>query len=121
MKTSRIAALSVLSFALAASFGVQADTLTRAQVKAELAEAQRTGNLPDHELGTTLNQAFPRSFPAQVQVPVVQVQPAVQPVHTVQAATPATGDIEYDAIAQRSAQALARRTPVAEDARFAAR
>lgn len=118
MTTSRIAALSVLSLALAASFGVQADTLTRAQVKAELAEAQRTGNLPDHELGTTLNQFFPRAFPAQVQAPVVQRQSSAQ---TVQAATPATGDIEYDAIAQRSAQALARGVPATDHARFAAR
>jgi hypothetical protein len=39
--------------------------VTRAQVKSELAEAVRTGNIIDGESGKKLNEIFPYDYPAQ--------------------------------------------------------
>lgn len=75
MTTPRIATIAAATLiAVSASLtGVaHADTgLTRAQVKAELAEAQRTGNIRDAETGLLLNQLFPSAYPDKVEKTVV--------------------------------------------------
>lgn len=112
MTTPRIASIAAATLiALSASLtGVaHADTgLTRAQVKAELAEAQRTGNLPDYETGRMLNELFPSAYPAKVQP--ARIRPAVS-----KAGINASGLTDYDAIAQRNAEAIARRDGVEHD------
>lgn len=104
LNTRRIAVLAATLIASTLSFHVQAETgLTRAQVKAELAEAQRTGNLPDYETGRMLNELFPSAYPQVVRAPrlpraEVKADTVVQP----------TGNIEMDALLQRNAENLAR-------------
>lgn len=60
---------SVIAFTFAAMFAGQAmaassDTpITRQQVKAELAEAIRTGNIVPGESGLRLNELYPHAYP----------------------------------------------------------
>jgi hypothetical protein len=103
MKTTRIASLAAATlFAVSASLtGVaHADTnLTRAQVQAELSEAQRTGNLIDFETGQKLNELFPSAYPDKVQ------QARVAPADSKTATTATKKFYEmtvFDAIAQRN-------------------
>ena len=120
--TTRIASLAALTLSLALSSVAHADTgLTREQVKAELAQAQRNGDLIDYETGLKQNQLFPSAYPAATASAAVQIKPL--PSRAVaranQAAPALTGDIEFDAIAQRNAEALARRPATLEDSQFA--
>jgi Domain of unknown function (DUF4148) len=113
MNATRIVALSILSAAAAFSGLAHADTLTRAEVKAEAREAIRTGDVVDYETGLKLNQLFPGSYPKQVKVQTVAAR------QTPIAAFQPTGDIEMDAINQRNAEAVARAQ--AKDSQFAGR
>ena len=67
-------ALRVLSLLIAgamapfAAMAAEPAGLTRAQVLADLAEAQRSGNIVDTFTGLPLNQLNPQNFPAQAQV-----------------------------------------------------
>lgn len=73
MTNSRIASIAAATlFAVSASLTglAHADTgLTRAQVLAELAEAQSTGNVRDVETGVTLQAPSTRTVTAKVQAP----------------------------------------------------
>lgn len=65
--------ISTIALAVSALFVGQAmaadnGPATRAQVKAELAEAVRTGNVVANVTGELKNQAFPKSYPAQQNV-----------------------------------------------------
>ncbi|HRH16211.1 MAG TPA: DUF4148 domain-containing protein [Aquabacterium sp.] len=105
MKATRIVSLSILTAALTLSGLAQAEsTLTRAEVKAEAAEAIRTGNIVDAETGMKLNELFPGAYPKQVKVKSV-------PARQTQASTTvvSTGDIEMDQIVQRNSEVMARR------------
>jgi hypothetical protein len=113
MNATRIVALSILSAAAAFSGLAQADTLTRAEVKAEAREAIRTGDVVDYETGLKLNQLFPGAYPKQVAIKSVAARQA--PVAVFQP----TGDIEMDAINQRNAEAMARAQ--SKDSQFAGR
>jgi Domain of unknown function (DUF4148) len=113
MNATRIVALSILSAAAAFSGLAQADTLTRAEVKAEAREAIRTGDVVDYETGLKQNQLFPGAYPKQVVIKSVAARQA--PVAVFQP----TGDIEMDAIHQRNAEAMARAQ--AKDSQFAGR
>jgi hypothetical protein len=118
--TTRIASLAALTLSLALSSVAQADSgLSRAQVKAELAQAQRNGDLIDYETGLKQNQLFPSAYPAATAA--AQIKPiASRAVARANQAAPAlTGDIEFDAIAQRNAEALARRPATLDDSQFA--
>lgn len=62
--------ISAMAIAFSALFGGQAlaadtSSLTRTQVKAELAEAVRTGNIVFHEDGTLYNEVFPHNYPTK--------------------------------------------------------
>ncbi|WP_442595563.1 DUF4148 domain-containing protein [Parapusillimonas sp. JC17] len=62
--------VSAIAFAFTVLFAGQAmaaseGPVTRAQVKAELAEAVRTGNMIAGESGQQLNEIFPHNYPAQ--------------------------------------------------------
>ena len=62
--------ISAIAFAFSALFAGQAMAatdapVTRAQVKAELAEAIRSGNMIADENGQQLNEIFPHNYPAQ--------------------------------------------------------
>lgn len=113
MNATRLVALSLLSAAAAFSGVAQADTLTRAEVKAEAREAIRTGDIVEYETGLKFNQLFPGAYPKQVVIkPVVARQAtaaAFQPI----------GDIEMDAINQRNAEVMARAQT--KDSQFAGR
>ena len=105
MKATRIVSLSILTAALTLSGLAQAEsTLTRAEVKAEAAEAARTGDIVDAETGMKLNELFPGAYPKQVKVKSV-------PARQTQASTTvvSTGDIEMDQIVQRNSEVMARR------------
>ncbi len=118
--TTRIASFAALTLSLALSSVAQADTgLTREQVKAELVRAQRNGDLIDYETGLKQNQLFPSAYPAASAA--AQIKPiASRAVARANQAAPAlTGDIEFDAIAQRNAEALARRPATLDDSQFA--
>ncbi len=122
--TSRTLAVSLLTAAMALSSAAQADTgLTREQVKAELAQAQRTGDLVDYETGLKQNQLFPGAYPAttaQAAKPTDEQQPVLAvetlPATGAGAARPAPQRVrlnsalpwDYEAISQRNAEALAR-------------
>lgn len=115
MTTSRIATIA-LTLSLAVSGIAQAETgLTREQVKAELAQAQRAGELVDYETGLKQNQLFPSAYP---RVPH-QVRSITRTERKADTTYQATGSIEFDAIAQRNAEALARRPLSVEDGHFA--
>lgn len=117
MKTSRIAALSLVAASLGLASIAHADTgLTREQVKAELAQAQRNGDIIDPELGVKLNELFPSAYPAAVKAPKVTItaRAAARPT-----AAPVSGDIEFDAVAQRGVEAMARRAQDTADTQLA--
>ena len=67
--------LSSVAFALAtlsagSAFAAEpATSVTRAQVLAELAEAQRTGNIMDAQSGKMLNELHPNLYPAKAATP----------------------------------------------------
>lgn len=67
MNRKHITAIAAALIALSATQAFAADgPKTRDQVKAELAEAVRTGNVPaDNESGLMLNQVRPDLFPSQ--------------------------------------------------------
>ena len=67
MNRKHITAIATALIALSATQAFAADgPKTRDQVKAELAEAVRTGNVPaDNESGLMLNQVRPDLFPSQ--------------------------------------------------------
>jgi hypothetical protein len=69
MNRKHLSAIAVALLALSASQVFAADgPLTREQVKAELAEAIRTGNMiANNESGLMLNQARPDLYPAKEQ------------------------------------------------------
>jgi Domain of unknown function (DUF4148) len=77
------------------------NTLTREQVKAELREAQRNGDLLDYETGKKPNEVNPSAYPRQVKVAPVATAPAAV-TYT------AIGDFEMDLLNQRSAALLQR-------------
>ena len=72
MRTSKIATVALLLAALGSGCAVAADTYTqspaRAQVLAELADAQRTGNILDGKTGKMLNEVHPNSYPTKAAV-----------------------------------------------------
>lgn len=63
--------ISTIALAFATLFAGQAmaasvtTTLTRDQVKAELSEAVRTGNISSGESGVMLNELYPQNYPGQ--------------------------------------------------------
>ena len=73
MRTSKIATIAFLLAALGSGYAAAADTatqgLSRDQVLAELADAQRAGDIRDVKSGKNLNELDPRAYPAK---PVVQ-------------------------------------------------
>ncbi|TBO32971.1 DUF4148 domain-containing protein [Aquabacterium lacunae] len=102
MTAHRIIALTFSAAAIAFAGAAHADNgLTREQVKAELRDAQRNGDLIDYETGKKPNEVNPSAYPRQVKVaPVATAPSAVQ--HT------AIGDFEMDLLNQRSAALLQR-------------
>lgn len=119
--TSRTLVLALLTAAVTFSGAAHADTgLTRDQVKAELAQAQRNGDLIDYETGQKLNQLFPSAYTARSvnhdALAAVDTLPAtsagVAPARKV--TSPAARGLnsgapwDYEAISQRNAEALAR-------------
>lgn len=65
--------ISAIVFALTSVFAAQAMAatdapVTREQVKAELAEAMRTGNVVVGESSATLREAYPQNYPAEQHV-----------------------------------------------------
>ena len=74
MKTTHAATIALLlAAALGSSYAVAADSSTqgtaRAKVLAELAEAQRTGNIMDGRTGKMLNELHPNLYPAKAAAP----------------------------------------------------
>ena len=69
MKTSQLTAIALLVATLGSGYAVAADTasqgVTRAQVLAELADAQRTGDIFDAKTGKKLNELYPQLYPAK--------------------------------------------------------
>ncbi len=106
MTFNRIIALTlsgtISAAAIAFAGAAHADnTLTREQVKAELREAQRNGDLIDYETGKKPNEVNPSAYPRQVKVAPVATAPAAV-TYT------AIGDFEMDTLNQRSAALLQR-------------
>ena len=70
MKTSYIATIAIALATLGSSHAFAADVspqgITRAQVQAELIEAQRTGNILDGHTGKMLNELYPSLYPTKV-------------------------------------------------------
>ena len=71
--------VSAIAFAFATVFAGQAlaadnGPATRAQVKSELAEAVRSGNVTIGESGELMKEAFPHNYPAQATSPVTRAQ-----------------------------------------------
>jgi hypothetical protein len=124
-KAAGFNALLVTAFLIAATAlpGLaQADTGSgRAEVKAALAEAQRTGSLPDYETGKMLHELFPGAYPKANKpteaertavLPTLDIRPAAGPASKADKASEsntAIGVFDYDLITQRNAQALARK------------
>ena len=75
MKTTHAATIALLFAALGSSYAIAADSSvqspSRAKVLAELAEAQRTGNIMDARTGKMLNELHPNLYPAKVAAPAV--------------------------------------------------
>ncbi len=69
MRTSKIATVALLLAALGSGYATAADTatqgLSREQVLAELADAQRTGDIVDAKTGMKLNELNPSAYPAK--------------------------------------------------------
>ncbi|RZL11056.1 MAG: DUF4148 domain-containing protein [Rubrivivax sp.] len=124
MKTSRTFALAFFTAATTLAGAAHADVgLSRAQVKAELAQAQRSGDLIDYETGRKLNELFPGAYAAQ---PVnadnaaalndlpptaaggaTVLQRSGPAAKTLRPDTPSGAPWDYEAISERNAQALA--------------
>ena len=72
MKTSQLTTIALLVATLGSGYAVAADTasqgVTRAQVLAELADAQRTGDIMDYQSGKKLNELHPQLYPAKAAV-----------------------------------------------------
>jgi D-alanyl-D-alanine carboxypeptidase len=63
-------ALALATLSAGSAFAAEpATSVTRAQVLAELAEAQRTGNIMDAQSGKMLNELHPNLYPAQAKAP----------------------------------------------------
>lgn len=127
MKTSRTLALVLLTAAATLASTAHAEGgLSRAQVRAELAQAQRTGDLVDYETGRKLHELFPGAYAATSR-PVHVDQDAALSELPPTAAGPATSTAQrepavrsprqdalagapwdYRAISDRNAEALAR-------------
>lgn len=118
MTRTHITALAALALSITLSGVAHAETgLSREQVRAELIEAQRNGDLIDYETGLKQNQLFPSAYPRAVaQIKPIITRSAARSSHVAPAPT---GSIELDAIAQRNAEALARRPATLEDGQFA--
>lgn len=68
-----ILAASLVAFAANAALAADASApKTREQVKAELAEAIRTGEIVNTESGQKMNEMFPSWYPAKPVTPVTQ-------------------------------------------------
>ncbi len=115
--TARFASLAALALSITVSGLAHADGLTRAQVKAELAEAQRTGDITDPATGMKLNQLFPSAYPkAAVEIKPIASRASIKAAKAMPASS---GSIDFDAVAQRNAEALARGDAGLDDSRFA--
>jgi len=72
MRTSKLATIAFLVAALgsgyAAAAGTAPQSVSRAQVLAELAEAQRTGDIVDGKTDKKLNELYPSLYPAKAAV-----------------------------------------------------
>jgi hypothetical protein len=102
MTANRIIALTFSAAAIVFAGAAHADNgLTREQVKAELRDAQRNGDIVDFETGKKPNEVNASAFPRQVKVAPVAAAPAAV-TYT------AIGDIEMDTLNQRSAALLQR-------------
>jgi len=70
MKTSYVATIAIALATLGSSHAFAADVstqgITRAQVVAELIEAQRSGDIVDGHTGKKLNEISPNLYPAKV-------------------------------------------------------
>ena len=70
MRTTHAATIALLLTSLASGYALAAGTatqgVTRAQVLAELAEAQRTGDMVDAKSAKKLNELTPNLYPAKV-------------------------------------------------------
>ena len=75
MRTTHAATIALLLTSLASGYALAAGTATqgatRAQVLAELAEAQRTGDIVDAQSGKKLNELHPNLYPAKVSASTV--------------------------------------------------
>jgi hypothetical protein len=113
MKVTHILAISTATILGLAPMAHAESTSTRAQVLAEAAEAQRTGDVVDYEMGRKLNELNPSAYPRVVKLPTLPSAPTsagtTKPGTSTTSAANLIGDLEYDAIAERSAQAIARR------------
>lgn len=109
MQVSRTLAIATAAILGLSSLAHAESTLTRAQVKAEAFEAIRSGDVLDYETGRKLNELFPLAYPRTVKAPTLPA--ATQPTS---AKSEQIGDVEYDAIAQRNAQAVARHTAASQ-------
>jgi len=70
MKTPRILLAALLATSVAGAFAQQPEQpKTRAQVKAELADAIRAGDIPFGETGRTLAESNPSRYPQAQQAP----------------------------------------------------
>ncbi len=124
MKTSRTFALALFTAAATLAGAAHADAgLSRAQVKAELAQAQRSGDLVDYETGRKLNDLFPGAYAATSATPdntaaLIDLPPTAAGPSAVYKKSEAvtTGSRQgtlsgapwdYEAISQRNAEALA--------------
>lgn len=124
MKTSRTFALALFTAATTLAGAAHADVgLSRAQVKAELAQAQRSGDLIDYETGRKFNELFPGAYAAQPvtagnaatldNLPPTAAGTAVAPPKSEPATKKLRPDTlsaapwDYEAISERNAQALA--------------
>src|SRR5690606_8555905 len=116
--TARIASLAALALSITLSGVAHADGgLTRAQVKAELAEAQRTGDIMDYTTGQKLNQLFPSAYPqAAMEIKPIASRASITAAKAVPASS---GSIDFDAVVQRNAEALARGDAGLDDSQFA--
>lgn len=123
MKATRILALSTAAVLSLATLAHAESTLTRAQVLAEAAEARRTGDVIDYETGRKLNEMYPSAYPRVVTLPTLPAAatsagPAATGVSNSSGAN-LIGDLEYDAIALRNAQAMARRDASSQSSQMA--
>lgn len=75
MKTTHAATIALLLAATLGSSYAAADSAvqakTRAQVQAELVEAQRTGYVMDAKSGKMLNELYPNLYPAKIEAPAL--------------------------------------------------